>query len=315
MTRFGFVRDAITRPVSFWRGLGLMLALIAAASGLRWALGSAAEPVPFVTYFPAVVLCALLAGWRYGVASIVLSAAVVNLIFLDKPYRYTTDLRTAVTIALFFLSCLLLVAIAQTLRRTFGEVVAANERAALLNREMGHRVRNTLAVVQALSSQTARTDPANFQQAFAGRLSALADAHDVLLQGGRESCDLGAIAEKSCAVFGHDDNFRIEGPPCNLPADSCVPLSLALHELCTNAVKHGALSVPSGRVDVTWTRPAEGKTRFVWEESGGPEVRPPTRRGLGTVLLSSQREIGKADLQFHPRGLRCELLLEVNNED
>jgi two-component sensor histidine kinase len=311
VTRFGFVRAAITHPMPFWQKLGITLAVVAASTGLRWALGSAANPVPFVTYFPAVVLVALLAGWRFGVASIVLSAAIVNLVFLNEPYRWTTDLRTAGMLALFFVSCAILVAIAQTLRRTFREVVAANDRSSFLNREMRHRVRNTLSIVQALSQQTARSDPDNFQSAFAKRLSALAVAHDVLLEGSGESCDLVAIVEKACAPFQHDGNIVISGPPCELPADACVPLSLALHELCTNAVKHGSLSVREGRVHLAWDAPNDGTTKLVWEESGGPQVRPPTRSGLGTVLLSSQREIGKAEMQFHPRGLRCELSLRV----
>jgi two-component sensor histidine kinase len=315
MTRFGFVRAAITRPPSFWHGLGITLGTVAAATGLRWLLGSAADPVPFVTYFPAIVLCALLAGWRFGIASIVLSAVIVNRAFLDEPYRWTTDLQTIGMIALFSLSSLLLVAIAQTLRRTFREVVAANERATLLSREMRHRVRNTLSIVQALSQQTARSDPANFQSAFSKRLAALADAHDVLLLGSGETCDLAAIVGKTCSVFHHDSNFVFEGPHCELPADSCVPLSLALHELCTNAVKHGALSVPTGRVHVTWNAPVDGSTTLIWEESGGPEVRPPAKKGLGTALLTSQGEIGKADLQFHPRGLRCELILRAKDSD
>ncbi len=182
-------------------------------------------------------------------------------------------------------------------------------------REMRHRVRNTLSIVQALSQQTARSDPANFQSAFAKRLGALADAHDVLLRGSGETCDLAAIVEKTCSVFHHDGNFIFEGPRCHLPADSCVPLSLALHELCTNAVKHGALSVPTGRVHVAWSAPVDGSTTLIWEEGGGPEVRPPARKGLGTALLLSQSEIGKADLQFHPRGLRCELKLQVKDND
>jgi two-component sensor histidine kinase len=167
--------------------------------------------------------------------------------------------------------------------------------------------------VQALSQQTARSDPANFQSSFSKRLAALADAHDVLLLGSGETCDLADIVEKTCSVFHNGGNFTFEGPHCHLPADSCVPLSLALHELCTNAVKHGALSVPTGRVHVAWSAPVDGSTTLIWEEMGGPEVRPPARKGLGTALLLSQRELGKADMQFHPRGFRCELELQVKD--
>ena len=311
MTRFGFVRAAITRPETFWRGLAVMALTIGLATGLRWLLGTAADPVPFVTYFPAIVLCTLFAGWRAGVVSILLSAAIVNTVFLGEPMRPRTDVQTAGMISLFFLSCLLLVAIAQTLRKTFRDLLVAKERSDFLNRELHHRVRNTLSIVQALADQSVRSDPQNFRSAFAGRLSALADAHDVLSRGSTDTCELKTVVQKSCEAFHHDGNFDFEGPPCRLSSETCLALSMALHELCTNALKHGALSVPEGRVHVSWSEPSDDETTLIWQEEGGPEVQPPTRKGLGTMLLTSQPEIGNADLQFHPRGLRCEMKLHV----
>jgi two-component sensor histidine kinase len=311
MTRFGFVRAAMTRPESFWRGFAVTALTIGLATGLRWLLGAAADPVPFVTYFPAIVLCTLFAGWRAGVASILLSAAIVNTVFLGEPMRPRTDVQTAGMISLFFLSCLLLVAIAQTLRKTFRDLLVAKERSDFLNRELQHRVRNTLSIVQALADQSVRRDPQNFRSAFAGRLSALADAHDVLARGSSDTCELETVVQMSCEAFHHDGNFSFEGPPCRLSSETCLALSMALHELCTNALKHGALSVPEGRVHVSWSEPWDEETTLIWQEDGGPEVRPPTRKGLGTILLTSQPEIGKADLQFHPRGLRCEMKLRV----
>jgi two-component sensor histidine kinase len=311
MTRFGFVRDAISRPETFWRGLGVTALAIGLATGLRWILGTAADPVPFVTYFPAVVLCTLFAGWRAGVASIFLSATIVNIVFLGEPMRITTGVQTVAMISLFFLSCLLLVAIAQTLRKTFRDLSVAKERSDFLNRELQHRVRNTLSIVQALAAQSVRSDPQNFQSAFASRLSALADAHDVLSRGTSDTCELETVVQRSCEAFHHDGNFDFEGPPCRLSSETCPALSMALHELCTNALKHGALSVPQGRVHVSWGEPWDNETTLIWQEEGGPEVRAPTRKGLGTILLTSQPEIGKADLQFHPGGLRCEMKLRV----
>ncbi|WP_370516107.1 sensor histidine kinase [Novosphingobium sp. Gsoil 351] len=180
-------------------------------------------------------------------------------------------------------------------------------------RELRHRVRNTLTIVQAMAQQSARSDPTQFIPVFSKRLSALANAHDVMFDDPEGGCDLASIIEKGCAAFHEAGNFAIDGPKCCVPDEVCVPLSLALHELCTNALKYGALSVPAGRVHVNWTPPVDGKTTLVWEETGGPEVKPPTRSGMGSALLSSP-EIGKADLQYHPRGVRCVMMLKVKDQ-
>jgi two-component sensor histidine kinase len=293
MTRFGFVREAITSRNSFWRGLVVLLITVGTATVLRWALGAAADPVPFVTYFPAIVLCTLFAGWRFGIASILITAAIANWGFLEDPIRARSSIQAAVMTTLFVASCLLLLAITQTLRRTFRDMVAAQDRSEFLMRELQHRVRNTLTIVQAMAQQSARGDPADFISVFSKRLSALAKAHDVLFEGGHDGCELAEIVEKSCAAFHEEGHFVFDGPPCCLPEEVCIPLSLALHELCTNALKYGALSVPSGRVDVSWTAPVGEATTLVWEETGGPEVKPPTRSGMGTALLSSPL-LGKA---------------------
>lgn len=311
MTRFGFVRQAITRPRSVFNQCEVALLCLGIASALRWALGHAADPVPFVSFFPGVMLCAVFAGWRPAVVAMIGSALIVNFVFLDHRAHVTPGIEPVLMIGLFFFSSLLLIGIAQALRRTLGEAVRDAERLEFLNRELGHRGRNLLSIVQVLAQQSVRSNPADFMPVFSKRLAALAGAYDIISQATGEACDLEATIQQGCAAFKHDDNFAITGPHCRISPEACVPLSLALHELCTNAVKHGGLSVPSGMVDISWTAPIDGITRFVWQERGGPEVKPPSRRGLGTVLLTSQRELGKADLHYLPEGLRCELALSV----
>ena len=315
MTRFGVVRAALLRKRPWWHGAGVALACVAAASGLRWALGRFADPVPFVTFFPAIMLCALLAGWRWGIAASGLSALVVNWLFLAPVSAWALDLASVAMVGLFVLSSLILVAIADTLRRTFVELEAANARSEFLNRELRHRVRNTLAVVQALADRTLRNHPDTFRQVFADRLTALAQAHDVLARGEAGSCELGEVVEKSCAPFRDGGNIETDGPDCRIDGRACVPLSLALHELATNAVKHGALSSASGKVVVRWTPDEAGKVAFEWIEAGGPAVYPPRRKGLGTMLLTAQPELEGCALEFHPGGLRCRMTLPGCGED
>lgn len=311
MTRFAVIRAEILRERSLFNKVAVVVAAVGAAAALRAAMGAIADPVPFATFFPAIVLCALLAGWRFGIVAMIASALVVNWIFMAPRFTLVADHKNVGMVTLFFASSAILVLIAQNLRDALRELERANERASILNRELLHRGRNMLAIVQALAEQSVRADPAGFLPTFSKRLGALASAQSVLSESDGSTCSIGAIVEKSCAAFRSEGSFEVEGPACHLPAESCVPLSLALHELCTNALKYGALSVPSGKVRVVWGRPVGGATTLVWEETGGPEVRPPTRKGLGTLLLTSQPKIGKADLQFHPHGVRCEIVLNV----
>jgi len=117
------------------------------------------------------------------------------------------------------------------------------------------------------------------------------------------------VVERSCAPFRDGGNIEPAGPPCRIDGAACVPLSLALHELATNAVKHGALSVPGGRVALRWEPGDDGRIALEWIEAGGPPVYPPPRKGLGTMLLTGQPELEGCELEFHPGGLRCRMAI------
>ncbi|GGG35989.1 hypothetical protein GCM10010964_24870 [Caldovatus sediminis] len=197
------------------------------------------------------------------------------------------------------------------------ERAQAEERRALLLAELNHRVKNTLAVVQALALQTARSAPdlPSFVAAFQTRLIALARAHDLLTQADWR----GATAEEMVRTeLGGEERADLGGCASSavLPPVQALALALALHELATNAAKHGALSTPEGRVSVACrTDPADGATLIEWVERGGPAVSgPPIRHGFGLRLLQRglARQAGmEAELRFEPEGLRCTLRLPV----
>ena len=149
------------------------------------------------------------------------------------------------------------------------------------------------------------------EQALA-RLGRLERATGLLGADGSAPCGLHALVEAAIAPFRAGDNFFVEGPACELPRDACVPLCLALHELCTNASKYGALSAPGGRVALLWTvGEGEGRLlRMVWRECGGPPVAPPARTGMGTQLLRRQRGLGRVEVAFHPDGVECTIGIE-----
>jgi PAS domain S-box-containing protein len=185
----------------------------------------------------------------------------------------------------------------------------AEDRLRLLVHELNHRVKNTLAIVHAIAIQTLRGAEPDLRLGFEGRLGALGAAHDVLTQEYWAGADLHDIVAGVLAPYGglDHDRFRISGSPVRLLPQAAVALSMALHELATNALKYGALSQDDGTVDVHWKI---GEERFclVWAEHGGPPVTPPTRRGFGSRLIerSLARDLGGSTrLSFAPDGVVC----------
>jgi len=158
-------------------------------------------------------------------------------------------------------------------------------RQTLLVREVDHRAKNALAVVQAVVRLTPAEDPRAFQRAVDSRVNALARTHTMLAKGGWTATDLRALLEAELAP--HGDAVVLDGPAVPVPATAAQPIAMVAHELATNAAKHGALSRPGGRVAVSW-RLADGALRLRWEESGGPPVAgPPARRGFGARMIEA----------------------------
>jgi two-component sensor histidine kinase len=168
---------------------------------------------------------------------------------------------------------------------------SAEEQQALLVRELHHRVRNTLATVQAVMGSTARSSDTieQFKNALISRIGALAKTHRLLTEE-VGTVTFGDLLHNELDAFddGSDDRITLSGPEVFLSSQLAVSLGMAVHELTTNAAKFGALSVYGGKVDVTWSLTIEAKRRtldFDWEESGGPAVSPPQRQGFGSRLL------------------------------
>jgi PAS domain S-box-containing protein len=199
----------------------------------------------------------------------------------------------------------------------------ADEHQRLLLDELNHRVKNTLATVQSIAMQSGRgMDAATFEQTFLARIAALARAHDLLTEVAWEGADLKEVIARTLAPYapeGQADRIHLSGPRIRLGPNAAVSLTMAFHELATNAGKYGALSVAGGRVDVTWNAAAHGPgaVEIDWTESGGPDVSPPTRRGFGSRLVEKglAREFdGQVDLVFAPLGLRCHMRLPFSRK-
>jgi two-component sensor histidine kinase len=191
------------------------------------------------------------------------------------------------------------------------------EQRKLLVNELNHRVKNTLAIVQSIASQTMRgaKDLREANSAIAGRLGSLARAHDMLTVSNWGGADLRTLVAASVTPQAGIERFVLTGPDVWLPAEMSLSLALALHELATNAIKYGALSAAGGQVAVSWTvtNSAERHLRVEWREAGGPATELPQRQGFGMRLLSKVLESvpgGKVDIQFKEAGLVC--VLEVD---
>jgi two-component system, chemotaxis family, CheB/CheR fusion protein len=190
----------------------------------------------------------------------------------------------------------------------------------LLAQELSHRVKNTLAVVQSLAMQTdgrIRSVEA-YREAFIGRLQALARAQNLLLEARWRGTDLKVLVEQAVAAYrvDHPQVVEAEGEPVAVTPRQGLGLSLILHELGTNAAKHGALTRSDGRLHVSWQVEAgsERRVRLRWQERHGPVVEPPAAKGFGTRLIERACEYelgGNVELNYAPSGLSCELVFPV----
>jgi two-component sensor histidine kinase len=297
--------------VSAPAALGWSALAVALPTALRWAIDQGEAGVPFVSYFPAVVLTALFLGWRWATAVAVASGAIANRLFTDAPLLFYVSGRDAALVAMFGASCAVLIWAGDTARRMVREVEAAKARESLLNAELLHRMKNLLATVNAMIVLTGRhSPPENYMTALSGRMMALERATELLGLGESAPCELGRLVDTALAPFRAGENFMVAGPPCELPRDACLPLSLALHELCTNAVKYGALSAPRGWVAIDWALARDGLLTLAWREADGPPVRGPERQGMGTQLLKRQRGLDHVELHFRPAGVECSITIE-----
>lgn len=184
----------------------------------------------------------------------------------------------------------------------------ANEEArALLAREVDHRAKNALAIVQALVSLTKAPTRDAFVEAVTGRVSALARAHSLLAQNRWSGALLLKVIQDEVSAYERPGQVNYRGPDLMLSPKAVQPVGLLIHELATNAVKYGALSVIKGRVDVEWGLKGGDKLFLSWQESGGPPVSPPKQKGFGSSLITTVTGLqlgGEVEIDWNPKGIQ-----------
>jgi two-component sensor histidine kinase len=202
--------------------------------------------------------------------------------------------------------------------------VNTEQRQALLIRELHHRVRNTLATVQGLLTTTADTATSieEFQDSFSGRIASLAKTHAVITEQLHQAISFQQLLTQELGPYTDDQGLRIHlsGPMVEVPSQIAVPLGMAIHELTTNAERHGALAKDEGRIEVKWdsiVRNGERALLCEWSEFAGPPVTPPSRDGFGSMLLKrvlSQQFRADVKVDFPPEGLRLRMAVPLKIE-
>jgi len=207
---------------------------------------------------------------------------------------------------------------ASKVARDISDRKRAEETQRLLIDELNHRIKNTLATVQAIATQTLRraATPSDFVEGFNGRIKALARAHGLLTGSSFQGAEITDLVRDQLLLGGGEDHrISWNGPAVTLEAQPALHLALVLHELGTNARKHGSLSAPGGRVRVTWQLQAHNgrNLQLIWREAGGPPVQAPTTQGFGSVLIENSLRAhgGEVIVTYAETGLVCEISLPL----
>jgi len=194
---------------------------------------------------------------------------------------------------------------------------ASHRRQRVLASEMAHRVKNILTLVDSMATQTARKSSSldEFQQAFHGRVGALARSHGQWLTENSQVADLHDLLEDvvQTACLGNE-RVNLDGPAVSVKPAQTMALNLTFHELCTNTVKYGALAHDKGGVEVTWSVEDGKEVRLLWRETGGPAAKAPDEKGFGLELIETLCPFelnGTAEVRFGPDGLECELTFPI----
>lgn len=303
-------RTVPVNRVPLLRGQAVALACAFVATGARLALDPVLTGVPYVTFFPAILIASIWGGTRAGLTTLVLGWLVTSAFWLHPSGEPSLDGAVFWKAAAFVVFGGLLLICAGMLRDLVVQLRRSEEHARVLAAEMEHRIENLLATVTALARQTARSTGSveEHVSAFEARMAALGQARKLALAAPAGAADLDRLMKVVLSPFGLE-RITLNGSDCLVPDRLSTMLALAFHELATNALKYGALSQLGGRVDIRCSRTPAGM-EVIWQESGGPAVAKPTRSGFGTRMIrqSLAAHGASAELDFVPDGLRCRLV-------
>jgi two-component sensor histidine kinase len=276
--------------------------------------------------FPIVILARRGAGLERNPAAMRFTQALGNVTFLERPFHPTTLVSMVQTALRGRLRQYEARDRLDALRAAVSRQQRDQRHLRLMVNELNHRVKNTLATVQSIVAQTMRGAEMSLRarETLTSRILALSKAHDVLTDEQWSGADLSEIAAQAAQPFLTglgEGRIALDGPSVRVPPKTAIAIALALHELATNAVKYGALSVPEGHVTFSWKLSRVGRRRelhAVWRELDGPHVSPPTRAGFGTRLI--QRGLaadlnGQVEITYPADGVVCTIDACLDSSD
>ncbi|HSV03592.1 MAG TPA: sensor histidine kinase [Phenylobacterium sp.] len=309
-------KDGLKAPPQLRPGPALALGVLAAAGSiaLRWILAPLlGGEERLIALFPALMLATFYGGIAGGVSCLVLAMIGAWYLFLGEPGSFVLAPHEGAGLVALLVDGGGIIAGVVAIRRLVVSLEQAREAERVLARELQHRVKNNLAVVEALAAESARgaADLPTFMERFLGRMTSLSAAQRLLSRDAALKAGVGEVVEAVLAPFQARDRIAWSGEPFDLDGPQTAALALCLHELATNALKHGALSAEAGRVRIHWSR--AGRTGEIsWTEQGGACAREPQRTGSGLKLLRRGLESGRpATVAFAAGGLTWSATFQV----
>jgi two-component sensor histidine kinase len=277
------------------------VACVAIAAAVRFGLNLLSSAVvPFATFYPATLITTLVGGLWVGTLAAVLGG-LFGFLFLKSP----PDLAAAesVSILLYLAASGVIIWGAEQYRRLIRQLEQEESYRQFLVDELGHRLQNKLATIQAILRHGLRDHRDIWNRIF-GRLRALSATDELIVIGHAAGIEISELLTKELAPFD-ESRIMIQGPSVEVPPKLAVMLALVFHELATNAAKHGSLATSDGRLSVSWT--TGGSALIEWRETGGPAVMQLTRRGFGCRIIEEALRPfgGKVECRFEPAGLEC----------
>ena len=292
---------------------GFAVGCVATAFGVRlifWLFKP--DLVIFATYYPAVLLATLIGGWQAGIVAQV-AGGIVAWVYFDPSLAPPTGTfgQEVADFGLYALSSGLIIWASEEYRRVVRRLDEEEHYRRLVVDELKHRLRNKLAVVQAVLGHELHGYDELYASILA-RLKALALADELLARPDRETVDIRDVLRAELSLYS-PTSVSVRGDHVQLPPKLAGALLLVFHELATNAAKHGALKMPDGHVVIEWSLENSG-LGIEWIETGGPPVAAPKKSGFGTHLFRRALEPfhGTIQTSFEPRGIRCVIRLDVS---
>jgi two-component sensor histidine kinase len=279
---------------------------VVTASLVRWAVGFLGEDVfVFASYYPAVLFATYVGGAGVGSLAALLSAAIGWWAFLPPHFAFTPLTPGVETKLLaFLLACALIIWGANRYRWLLNGLEAEEELRELAVGELAHRLKNKIATIQSVIGARLRDEP-QIRNEILCLLSSLSATDDLIMATQGSGANLRDIFDAEIRPYDIS-RISLQGPDVLLPPKPAMTMALVVHELATNSAKYGALSVPSGKLAISWSE-ADKKVTIDWRESEGPTVIPSTHHGFGTRLLcrALQQFGGTIQSRFEPTGLIC----------